>query len=353
MSDKCAEHVSANEAYGHFEKLKPLPETSEELCFYRFRDPEKHSFTELTTLQKLVDVRDNILLRLHTMERTVFYKRVDLENVFLLWRYLVIHEGLADPHPTDQKLGHYLKVYNPFLFYRDIWDALLHPYWQEKKTPSSVRAEQLRSVVAEYFAQLLPCHPCIRIYCKRSEHTACFCCKSSKKASGCSPDFFQQGCNQRTVSLLLISSFADCLWRQIQAGNHNIAEDLFSEMLNAIHDGCDDSGGYCFMFWFFCADFLCRRAERIGTNTSVRRVKGLLKKTYESHRGSFIFRDEEGYAISKKLFLKNYIKTLKRISLSIQAPWVTDALSIDLDYYVKNSIAEIVTHWEITIREDA
>lgn len=131
-----------------------------------------------------------------------------------------------------------------------------------------------------------------------------------------------------------------------------MVEDLFDEILNAIRDGYADSGGYCFMFWFFCADFLYRKAEKVGTNISKRRVKDLLKKTYERHSENFIFSDEEGYAISQKLFLRSYIKTLKRTKLSIQPPSVTDALSVDLDCYVKNSITEIETHWKVIIRED-
>lgn len=107
--------LSASEVYRKFQNIKSLPEISEELSYHHFRNPYACS---LKTVQELVDIRDEILLSLKEMENALFYNRFDLEKVFLLWRYLVIHEGLADPHPTDQKLDHYLNAYNPFHFYR-------------------------------------------------------------------------------------------------------------------------------------------------------------------------------------------------------------------------------------------
>jgi len=350
--------LAVSYAQRKFKNLSVLPkpekdgEYSKELCYHHFRDRNAKRTIQLKTLQDLVDIRDIILQKIH--EKTdgrLFYERRRLEDVFMLWRYLVIYEGKAMPsQQSNASFDIYLNEFNPFLFYRDILESLLDPYWQEKKTPSSVRAEHLRKVIAGYYAQLLCCHPCFKFYCEPTGHQPCICCGARSDCCDTS-DFPQKNC-PNPMSPLLIAAFADCLWRQIQAGNNRLTEDLLVEVMSAfqrIHPSC---GEHPFALWFFYSDFLCRRAEKSGTVTTKNWVRNLLKKIYESNNDKLLV-TEIGKAFHRT-HLKTYIATLKREGLSEDKPSLIGTLSINLMYHAEQQLNNIIIPlWNILRNEVA
>jgi len=350
--------LSVSYAKGKFKDLPSLPkperggEYSQELCYHHFRDRNENRTTPLKTLQDLVDIRDEILQELHKAANGhLFYERIHLEDVFLLWRYLVIYEGKAAPCPPGHVgLDVHLNIFNPFSFYRDILESLLYPYWQEKKTPSSVRAEHLRKVIAGYFAQLLCCHPCFKFYCMPVGHQPCICCGKGRACCD-STDFPQKNC-PNPISPLLLAAFADCLWRQIQVGNNRLAEGLLAEVMNAfqsIHPSCDN---HPFALYFFCSDFLYRQAEKNGTSATKSWVRSLLKKTYERDKDKLEL-TQFGMAFDRT-YLKAYITTLKREDLPTDKPSFIDVLSIDLTNRAKQQVDNILLNvWTILRNEVA
>lgn len=343
--------LHASYAEGKFKGLPSLPkpgrggEYSQELCYHYFRDRNGKRTTRLQTLQDLVDIRDEILQELHkAADGHLFYERIHLEGVFLLWRYLVIYEGKAVPSPpSNAALDIHLNAFNPFLFYRDILESLLYPYWQEKKTPSSIRAEHLRKVIAGYFAQLLRCHPCFKFYCVPTD------CGES---GGCdSEDFPQKSCKEDPISPLLAAAFADCLWRQIQSGNNRLAKDLLVEVMGAFQRVHSSSGNHPFALWFFCSDYLYRRAES-STSATKKSIYKLLTETYKNHQEKYLADVTVNATAFHQTYLKAYITTLKREGLPMDRPSFIDALSIDLREHEKTQLNRIISPLWTNLRNE-
>ena len=176
------------------------------------------------------DLKDTALEMLCKAGSNLFYNRILLENVFLLLRHMILFERrltlwFAPPagYEPRERCFYYFKRYSPFFLYRDIWAAMLTPYWNAK---DRVQADHICQTVAAYFARLLPTHPCQVITCKRvnaagdkcKDSKACqSCCRNQKgKSHFCGDENFpQKDCIQAGKKLdpALIAAFAECICR--------------------------------------------------------------------------------------------------------------------------------------------
>jgi len=273
-------------------------ENAEHEYYHQFVQQEKNYQRSFHILQ---DIKDIMLEHIHAAGANLFYNNLELANIFKLWRHLVIMEGrytLWDI-PKNLKELSYTRLYHPFYLYRDLWAALLAPYWD--KNLLKTQEEHIRQTVARYFARLLHWHPCRVLYCCENwvweeELDECgqdtrfcsACCrkgnykvirKGGKKQIDCSEQCIkkesmsidQSGCKSNlSLDVVLIAALGDCIWKEGgQKGNatepfSSKAKDLLDELFRSVMEPAAKlDGKQAFAFWLFLSDFLLEE-ERCG-----------------------------------------------------------------------------------------
>ena len=211
---------------------------------FTFRDSESHFYS----YHVMRDLKDAALAIIHEAQDKVYYSRILMENVFLYFRHMILFErrltlwGAPDKE-EDMRL---LRKYSPFFLYRDLWAALLSPYWT---TNDEVYADHISQTAAEYFAQLLPSHPCRAV-----EH-------GWKDCSGnklCGGDNFPQVNCVKQLNPVLVAAFAECVCANghLKAGR---AEQLLDGVMEAVRDHCPHLAG---QLWLFLVDWMLGRPTK-------------------------------------------------------------------------------------------
>ncbi|MDR1464765.1 MAG: hypothetical protein LBJ11_05635 [Oscillospiraceae bacterium] len=197
------------------------------------------------------DLKDMALKQLREAGNNVYFNRILLENVFLLFRHMVIYERKltfwkmpqkTEPQKTEEK--RYLKQFSPFYQYRELWAALLAQYWA---TTDEVYADHIRRTVAIYFAQLLQTRPCEALADIRECAAQKNCDKNNFPQSGC------QG-QSKNLDSVLVAAFAECV-----CSNGNKLMQRRMALLDAVFDAVlnlDKTLGY--PFWLFATDCMLR-----------------------------------------------------------------------------------------------
>lgn len=231
------------------DKKKPKP-----IFYHSFdiSDPPKPD-TLTFSFHIMQDMKDAALKMLREAGSNLFYNRVLLQNVFLLLRHMILFErrltlwyAPEETYKPSELCQYYFKRYSPFFLYRDIWATMLAPYW---KTQEYVQADHIRQTVADYFAQLLPTHPCWVISCEKVKisEKKCRCQKDNDEncKSCCLPkdefcgeeNFPQKNCGERKkLDPALVAAFAECVYRNgmDKTENKNQLKDAAQTLLKAV-----------------------------------------------------------------------------------------------------------------------
>ncbi|MCL2300376.1 MAG: hypothetical protein FWC27_09570 [Firmicutes bacterium] len=256
--------------HGHFtaKRIWELLENTKRLTYGNAGRETSHHFTDYggapdaqETFRIMRDIKDAIIEKIHIAEAHLFYNRIELENVFLFLRYMLIYEGRLTlwsvPDSGNERQLRHFQAYNPFCLYREIFAALLVPYWAASLHIDSVQAEHIRQTVAEYFAQLFPWHPCDVL----AERGSCSEKKLPRKPT-CGDSDFPQTCSPRPDAVL-IAAFADCVERygcvagaaSMDAKAVRLLETVFEHVrLPSVNPRLTDT--HSFLLWFFLADYL-------------------------------------------------------------------------------------------------
>lgn len=231
-------------------ELQPLTyeflRTSVERLYY-------HTFNQVcsdtpapASFHVMQDLKDAALQMLHEAGVNIFFSRVSLENFFLFWRHMILFEQRLTlwemPKRSDELL--FLKRYSPFFLYRDLWAALLAPYWEA----DTAYADHFRRTAATYFAQLLPTRPCRAIARENSQ-----CPKGAGFFCG-EVNFPQADCSKR-LDPVLVAAFADCVCcKGYKSGQLTVAA---KDLLNAVLEAVEGTQAALFgQLWVFLTDYM-------------------------------------------------------------------------------------------------
>jgi len=241
-------------------ELEPLAKLLEEIKKEEKKRLYFHTFNvrtnaDIPSFHVMRDLKDAALAIIHQTEGNTYYSRILMENVFLFFRYMIIFERRLTlwKAPTSKDDLKYLWLYSPFFLYRDLWAALLSPYW---KTEDEVYADHIRKTIAEYLAQLLPTHPCRVVeHGKSGDWKKC----GSEKFCG-ENNFPQLNCgHDGQLDSVLVAAFAECVCANgSRPQGPERPQQLLSDVMEAVKNHCPQ---LVRQLWLFLNDWMLDRPK--------------------------------------------------------------------------------------------